>query len=126
MTKSFALIGALAALCSVIFGAFGAHALKSVLSAAQLTAYHTAVDYQFYHALALLLLVAVRNIISERLLLLCGVFFTVGIVFFSGSIYLLTLLEWRFVGPVTPLGGLCFMMGWGCLIAGIVKGQWHE
>lgn len=126
MLKPFVLTGAIAALAAVIFGAFGAHALKSMLSASQLTSWHTAVDYQFYHGLALLILPALRYAVSSRLLSTAGICFVAGIVLFSGSIYLLTLLEWRFLGPVTPLGGLFFMIGWVALITGVVKGKWHE
>lgn len=126
MLKPYLLVGAVSALASVIFGAFGAHALKAVLSETQLTAFHTAVDYQFYHALALLCLVALQRFVKDNWLKFAGLCFVLGTVLFSGSIYLLTLLEWRFVGPVTPLGGLCFMVGWGALVVGIAKGQDSE
>ncbi|MBU3022587.1 DUF423 domain-containing protein [Aestuariibacter sp. A3R04] len=126
MLRPFLLIGAITALTSVIFGAFGAHALKGILSASQLTAYHTAVDYQFYHALALLGLPALQQYVNVKLLKITGLCFVLGTVLFSGSIYLLTLLEWGFVGPLTPLGGACFMFGWGSLIFGIAKGRYGE
>lgn len=124
--KSIAIAGAVAALAAVIFGAFGAHALKSVLEPAQLAAYHTAVTYQMYHGLACLIVAALGQRVSSRLASISGLCFLAGIVLFSGSIYLLTLADMRVMGPVTPIGGLFFMIGWAVLIAAICKGDWRE
>ena len=109
---------------AVILGAFGAHALKSKLSADQLVTYHTGIEYQFYHTLALLGLGAVIQK-NEHLVWLyrAALCFIVGILFFSGSIYLLacrellSLQNWtKFIGPITPIGGLFFIIGWSMIL----------
>lgn len=124
--KSFAILGAVAALLAVIFGALGAHALKEILSASQLSAFHTAVSYQMYHGLALLILALSPKLVPLKWAKIAGYFFVAGIFLFSGSIYLLTLASWLVVGPLTPIGGVCFMVGWGCLIGGLIKGTSNE
>ena len=126
--QRFALFSGIILLATgVIFGAFGAHALKEVLSSQSLSSYHTAVDYQFYHGLGLLALcwwpTDWRNGSFRwgvRLLLL-------GTLLFCGSIYGLTLgplvteSASNWLGPVTPIGGLCFIVGW--LFVGISARQ---
>ncbi len=124
MTRLSALCGAAA----VIVGAFGAHALKNTFELHQLDTvrllgiYEKGVQYHFYHALALGLtaLLAARNPDSKWLPRAGGLFFA-GILFFSGSLYILAcrdLLSFSvaWIGPVTPLGGLCFIGGWVCLL----------
>jgi len=100
---------------SVLLGAFGAHSLKTRLTEQSLATFQTGVLYQFIHSLALILvgllsmhLVDKHQKQVER----AGVFFATGIVLFSGSLYSLALGGPKFLGPVTPLGGLCFMIGW--------------
>ncbi|HEY4320001.1 MAG TPA: DUF423 domain-containing protein [Gemmatimonadales bacterium] len=102
-----ALFGALA----VILGAFGAHALQARLDAHDLQTYETAVRYQMYHAFALF---AAAWLISQRLPQAgrAAWLFLAGIVIFSGSLYLLVATGQRWLGAVTPLGGLCFIAGW--------------
>ena len=103
-----------AALClvAVALGAFGAHSLRSTLEArGMLDAWNKAVFYQFVHALALLVLALHGNVNRGAWWLLFA-----GIVLFSGSLYLLALTHLRWLGPVTPLGGLCFLAGWTWLI----------
>ena len=107
-------IAAIFGIIAVIFGAFGAHALKAQLSATALENWKTAVNYQFIHALALLLLATLQ---TNRFIRLSAWFFTLGIVCFSGSLYLLSIREIltiniAFVGPITPIGGLFFIIGW--------------
>lgn len=107
-------IAAIFGIIAVIFGAFGAHALKTQLSATALENWKTAVNYQFIHALALLLLATLP---TNRFIRLSAWFFVIGIVCFSGSLYLLSIREiltinTAFVGPITPLGGLFFIIGW--------------
>jgi uncharacterized membrane protein YgdD (TMEM256/DUF423 family) len=107
-------IAAIFGIIAVIFGAFGAHALKAQLSATALENWKIAVNYQFVHALALLLLATLP---SNRFIRLSAWFFGFGILFFSGSLYLLSLREilainTALVGPITPLGGLFFIIGW--------------
>jgi uncharacterized membrane protein YgdD (TMEM256/DUF423 family) len=113
-TSSIRQIAAIFGIIAVIFGAFGAHTLKAQLSATALENWKTAVNYQFVHALALLLLATLP---TNRLIRLSAWFFIFGIVCFSGSLYLLSLKEiltinTAFFGPITPLGGLFFIIGW--------------
>jgi uncharacterized membrane protein YgdD (TMEM256/DUF423 family) len=117
-----AFIGAL----SVALGAFGAHALKSMLTEQSLGTYETAVRYQFYHVFALALVGILYKSYPNKFVKTAGLLFIVGIIFFSGSLYLLTYasannisLSWA--GPLTPLGGLMLIIGWICLAAGIRK-----
>jgi uncharacterized membrane protein YgdD (TMEM256/DUF423 family) len=117
MDRNFLLIGALCGLLGVAFGAFGAHALRSRLSPEMLAVFETAVRYQMYHALALLLTAAAIGRIGDaRLLAVAGWFFTAGIVLFSGSLYALALSGVTGLGAITPLGGLAFLLGWASLI----------
>ena len=107
-------IAAIFGIIAVIFGAFGAHALKAQLSATALENWKTAVNYQFIHALALLLLATLQ---TNRFIRLSAWFFALGIVCFSGSLYLLSIREIltinkAFFGPITPIGGLFFIIGW--------------
>jgi len=99
-------------LTAVAAGAFGAHALKQRLDPAQLAAYETAVRYQMFHALALIGVAWVGSMSPSRLPAASAACMMSGVVLFSGSIYGLTLLEWKWLGPVTPLGGLIIMVGW--------------
>lgn len=121
---SAGVFGALA----VVLGAFGAHALKAKLGEQALETWHTAVQYQFYHVFALLFL-ALLSSGNPAYIRLSGTFFTCGIVLFSGSLYLLSLREilqmpWlRFLGPVTPIGGLLFIAGWVMLIMAAVRAR---
>jgi uncharacterized membrane protein YgdD (TMEM256/DUF423 family) len=100
----------------VITGAFGAHALQARLTPHQLEIWHTGVQYQFYHAFALLFL-STLNRPQSNLVRTSYYFFTVGIIFFSGSLYILACADllgnWTHAsGPITPLGGLMFICGW--------------
>lgn len=110
-------LGALSGLVSVAAGAFGAHALKQRLPADLLVIFETASRYQMYHALALVLvgILASRGGLPERVsapLQLAGGLFVVGTVLFSGSLYVLSLSGQRWLGAITPLGGLAFLAGW--------------
>jgi len=116
-------IAAIFGIIAVIFGAFGAHVLKAQLSATALENWKTAVNYQFVHALALLLLATLP---TNRLIRLSAWFFSLGIVCFSGSLYLLSIREiltinTAFVGPITPIGGLFFIIGWLCIFFSAFK-----
>ena len=100
---------------AVALGAFGAHALKARLDAASLATWSTAVEYHLVHALALLALALFSNATGRPIGLSAGAF-TAGIVLFSGSLYLLALGGPRWLGPITPLGGACFIVGWIALL----------
>jgi len=110
--KTLAIAGALIALATVL-GAFGAHALKSQLSPDKLAVYETAVRYHFLHALGLLVIGVLLRSTDTELLRWSAMLVLVGIILFSGSLYLLTFGAPRLLGVVTPLGGLALIAGWG-------------
>lgn len=118
MKKSFAAWGALFALTATVLGALGAHSLKPLLTPEHLESFRTATQYQFYHALGLLFLALLAEKRGGKLINAAGYLMVAGVFCFSGSIYLLSTTEishlegLRFLGPVTPLGGLCFISGW--------------
>ena len=109
-------IAALFGFLSVLIGAFGAHGLEDVLIENQrLETYKTAVNYQFYHTLALLLVGVLMMSNPSKYLIRSAKMFVYGILFFSGSLYLLSLTNYTFIGVVTPIGGLFFIFGWFAL-----------
>ena len=116
MVKTLVVLAALAGFLAVALGAFGAHALKARLAPELLTVFQTGVQYHFYHALALLG-VAILLILNPHMasLILSAGFFIAGIVLFSGSLYVLSVFGIRWVGAITPIGGLAFLVGWGLL-----------
>ena len=116
MDRTFLLIGAALNFLGVAAGAFGAHALRSRLTADMLSVFETGVRYQMYHGFAILLVaLLIGHAGSARLLVISGWSFVAGVVLFSGSLYALTLTDVRVLGAITPLGGLLFLLGWGCL-----------
>ena len=121
-TKNVITIACLSALIAVMLGALGAHALKQHLSNDQLASFETGVKYQFYHSLAILLLAALSDKLNPKRSVLAFRFFIAGMVLFSGSIYLLSLRDliglasFKWLGPLTPFGGLCLMSGWICFL----------
>jgi uncharacterized membrane protein YgdD (TMEM256/DUF423 family) len=124
MHKPFIAIAAFIGAITVGLGAFGAHGLKNILSPAQLVTYETAVRYQFYHVLALLTVGILFQQYAGKALRWAGRLFVVGIVIFSGSLYLLCLLpQFPWLGAITPLGGTCFIAGWLCLAAAVLKNR---
>jgi uncharacterized membrane protein YgdD (TMEM256/DUF423 family) len=122
MNKFFLSAGALFAAIAVICGAFGAHFLKTKLSAESLQTFETAVRYQFYHAFALLLTGIFFKEFSNPFIKWAAVFFVIGIILFSGSLYILCAAQsMHWIGAITPFGGLCLIAGWLLLVAGVVK-----
>lgn len=121
---SFALpLAAVFGFLAVALGAFGAHGLKSRLSPAMLEVYQTAVQYHFYHALALLAVgVLLRQGLVSGALTASAWLFAAGIVVFSGSLYALAISEVKILGAITPIGGLMFLAGWWCLAIASWKG----
>lgn len=120
-------VGILGAL-TVILGAFGAHWLSDKLTATAMDNYKTAVLYQFIHVLAATIAVALMYQLNESYISYAYIAFTGGIIFFCGSLYLLSLREllnieaWsKILGPITPLGGLLFILGWIFLAIGLFK-----
>ena len=117
-------MAALSGMLAVVFGAFGAHALKNRLDDYALGVFQTAVQYHFYHSLALLAVgILALSVPDSTLLKSSGWLFATGLVVFSGSLYILSLSGVRWLGAVTPLGGLAFIAGWACLAAAAWKFQ---
>ena len=108
-------IAGLAGLSAVAMGAFAAHGLKHVLAPEQLQTLQIGVQYQLWHALALLLVVVLGQLQPSRWLRAACWAFAIGMLLFSGSLYLLVLAKWP-LGVITPLGGLALMSGWGLLL----------
>lgn len=111
---------------AVALGAFGAHGLKAVLSENNLEVFKTGVFYQFVHGLGLLMAIILSKIYPIKKIKNSIIFFTLGILFFSGSLYLLSTRELTglglgFLGPITPIGGLFFMLGWAFLALEILR-----
>jgi uncharacterized membrane protein YgdD (TMEM256/DUF423 family) len=129
MNKNFLVIAAFMGALAVMLGAFGAHALKTMLPGDQsqsLATFETAVRYQFYHVFALALTGILYAGYPNKSLKAAGQLFIIGTIFFSGSLYILTYsavtgasLQWA--GPVTPLGGIMLIIGWICLGLGMMK-----
>ena len=117
MSQFFLLFSAANGFLAVSLGAFGAHGLKKILSEASLTTWQTAVQYHFYHTLALLGVALLLRTHHSTLLHYSGYGFCAGLILFSGSLYGLALGGPKWLGPITPLGGLFFMIGWGLLFA---------
>ena len=124
MNKNFLTTGALFAAVAVICGAFGAHFLKSRLSPESLQTFDTAVRYQFYHAVALLAVGILYKDFPGKLLKWAGYLFIKGIILFSGSLYILcSVPSMRWMGAITPLGGLCFIGGWLMMVVAFQKNR---
>ncbi len=128
MQKIFLTIASITGALGVILGAFGAHALKAKLAAEQLQVFETGVKYQMYHTFALIAVAMLMDKYPDRTgLNVSGYCFTAGIILFSGSLYLLSCREviglntWKWLGPITPLGGLSLIIGWVCIMAVVVS-----
>lgn len=121
MSRFFLVIGALMAGLGVAAGAFGAHGLEGRVSPDRLDTFHTAVTYQMYHALALLVVGWAAAQGWSGLIDGAGYCFIAGILVFSGSLYLLVLTDTSWLGAVTPLGGAAFLAGWGLFAWGILQ-----
>jgi uncharacterized membrane protein YgdD (TMEM256/DUF423 family) len=125
MDKKIISTGAIFGMLAIIFGAFGAHALKKILSIEELSTFETGVKYQMYHAL-FLLFIGMNTTISEKIKKRIYVLTLVGIVFFSGSIYLLatnsaTSFDFKVIGFITPIGGLLLISAWATLLVHYLK-----
>jgi len=112
MNSKWLIVGAVNGLIAVGAGAFGAHVLKTRLDADAMNAFDVGVRYQMYHALALLAVAWMCHAKPSRAATGAGVCMFLGIILFTGSLFGLSLLGWRWLGPVTPLGGVSFMVGW--------------
>ncbi len=108
-------IGCIFAMLAVALGAFGAHGLKNVLDANTMQVYQTSVQYHMYHALGLIGIGILMHVTSASLLPLAATLMLVGILLFSGSLYILSMTGMRWLGMVTPFGGVCFLVAWALL-----------
>jgi uncharacterized membrane protein YgdD (TMEM256/DUF423 family) len=128
MYKPAILAGALFALLAVVLGAFGAHALKAILPPETLQSFETGVRYQMYHSFALIAVGLLSAHFSNNHINLATLFFTLGILCFSGSLYALSLLQMngivglKGVGIITPIGGVFFILGWVYSLLAVLKG----
>lgn len=111
----FAVLGALFAATSVAAGAFGAHALKSILDPPMLAVYETAARYQMYHAVGLFVVAWLSRETHNASVAIAGWLFCAGILLFSGSLYVVALAGIKWMGALTPLGGVSFIAGWSCV-----------
>ena len=129
MYKGFIKIAAILGFLSVILGAFAAHALKELLSDYAVNIFETGVRYQFYHVFALLAAGILYKEFPNQFIKWSGIFFIAGIILFSGSLYFLTYVKgtimpgYKWIGPITPIGGLFFILGWLFLFAGCFKNK---
>lgn len=122
ISKLFLVFGALAAMLAVVLGAFGAHALRARLAPDLLAIYNTAVQYHFWHALGLLVIgIVAIHLPSSIALKWAGWLMFAGIVIFSGSLYVLALTGARWLGAVTPFGGVAFILGWLLLAIAVAR-----
>lgn len=121
--KTAAIIGAV----SVAMGAFAAHSLKDLISDYALGIFETGIRYQFYHVFALILTGILYKEYPGKLLKWAGLLFIIGIILFSGSLYMLTAVKamvqpgFNWIGAITPFGGVCFIAGWICLFIAFFK-----
>ncbi|EUJ47156.1 DUF423 domain-containing protein [Paenilisteria rocourtiae] len=118
--RKMLIIGAIFAGLAVGIGAFGAHALKEILGSYH-TTFETGVQYQMFHATAILIVGLLLGKINSGLLRTAGYLFGTGIILFSGSLYVLSITKITILGAVTPLGGVAFITGWICFIIAVAK-----
>ncbi|HEX4876348.1 MAG TPA: DUF423 domain-containing protein [Chitinophagaceae bacterium] len=130
MHRNYFITAAVLGALGVALGAFGAHGLQQLTTDEKiLHSYQTGVQYQVYHSIALLIAAAVAEKLNEKYFKWAALCFTVGVIFFSGSLYIITYLKIqesdaaRYLGPVTPLGGLLFIAGWLLLAVSALKKQ---
>ncbi|MFK8031349.1 MAG: DUF423 domain-containing protein [Gammaproteobacteria bacterium] len=123
MKANWFTVGALFGASGVVLGAFGAHALKARVSESLLAVFEVAVRYQMYHALALLAVGWAATRWSGTWSTAAGWLFTVGIIFFSGSLYTMTFTGARWLGAITPIGGLFLILAWVALAVASTRGS---
>lgn len=122
MPQLILITSAIFGLLGVALGAFGAHGLKKILSSDMLTIWHTAVEYQFYHTFAIALTGVLMLLLPQATLLrFSALAFIIGTVIFSGSLYTLALTNIRWLGAITPIGGVALIIGWFLLAYSLWK-----
>ena len=122
-TRGLTVAGSISGLLAVALGAFAAHALKARLEPDLLTTFETGARYQMYHALALFVAAGAAMVAHENLAHWAGRCMLIGTVVFSGSLYALALTGTRWLGAITPFGGVLFIVGWGLLAASFLRGR---
>lgn len=127
MDRKIILTAALLGVISIVLGAFGAHALKKLIDVNALATFETGVRYQMYHAL-FLLFVATTGLVQQKIKKAIHILVIVGVLFFSGSIYLLatnaiTAFDFKVIGFITPIGGLLLIIAWTLLIVDLLKNR---
>lgn len=116
--------GSITGMLALMTGAFGAHGLKDVLIAnGRIETFNLAVEYQFYHTLALLATGILSIYAPSKKFGYAAISFIAGIIFFSGSLYFLALLNKPILGAITPIGGVCFILGWLFLFLGVSQNK---
>ena len=127
MQKTYLVLATLLAGLGVVLGAFGAHGLKKIVGPETVSTYQTGVQYQMYHAFALFIAGILYERFQNNFISYAGVFFLIGIILFSGSLYLLASLKamnrvgLSGIGIITPIGGIFFIIGWILLLIGILR-----
>lgn len=133
MAKKWLITGFIFAALAIILGAFAAHSLKDFIATGQIDAqglqnFETGARYQMYHAFALIICGVLAKLFGDaRFIKIAGILFVAGIILFSGSLYLLStrniigMENWKWLGPLTPLGGLSFISGWIVLVIGMIR-----
>ncbi len=121
--RGLGVIAAVLGFLGVALGAFAAHGLSAVLSPSSLDVFKTGVHYQMMHALAILALVGMHANRPQTAFVWAGRFMSAGVLLFSGSLYLLATTSIKWFGPITPIGGVCFLIGWGCVAAAFLNSK---
>ncbi len=121
MANRILIVGAFMAMIGVAAGAFGAHGLRPILSEKMMSVFETAVRYQLVHALAMLIAGLSALALKHRVFVRAGWSFFLGMLIFSGSLFIMSVADIRVLGMLTPLGGLAFLIGWGFLAWGYWK-----
>ena len=124
MQKQFIIIGSAMAAIGVMIGAFGAHALKEMLTASnRLDTFETGVKYHFYHSIGLILIGIIANQFPQKDFNIAGYLMLAGVFIFSGSLYILCLTNIKWLGAITPVGGLLMILGWIFIVIKLSKGN---
>ena len=121
MTRNLFLSGVFFCALSVVMGAFGAHSLKDKLSQYSMSIYDKAVLYQFFHAIAILFVAVLNKIFDTQDFSISGILLIIGILLFSGSLFILAITDMKWLGAITPIGGTLFIVGWLILFIKILK-----
>lgn len=128
MQKPFLILGALICLLAIVMGAFGAHMIENQFGERSSDIFDTAATYQMYHGLAILITCLISTQLKSKLFKIAIYFFLIGTICFSGSLYLLAFKTIigpaiHYVGPITPIGGLLYIIGWMLFIVGVIRSQ---